>query len=59
MYKILKRVIEQNNFKTVEDIRNKIDVFFAVEPARINADEYKELNDMLNAKQTNTATPAQ
>ena len=50
MYNILERIIRQNNFKSIEDIRNKIDVFFAVTPSRINEDEYKKLNDMLNAK---------
>lgn len=57
MYNILKRIIEQDNFKTIEDIRIKIDVFFAVEPARINAKEYKELNDMLNKKENTVVTP--
>lgn len=53
MYNILKRMIEQNNYKTVEDIRNKIDVFFAVDLSRVTEQEYKELNDMLNFKQEN------
>lgn len=50
MYNILKRMIEQDNYKSINDMRNKIDVFFAVEPARINETEYKKLNDMLNEK---------
>lgn len=53
MYNILKRMIEQNNYKSVEDIRNKIDVFFVVNPSRVTEQEYKELNDMLNAKKEN------
>lgn len=53
MYNILERMIKQNNYKSIEDIRNKIDVFFAVEPSRITELEYKKLNDMLNAKQDN------
>jgi predicted CoA-binding protein len=57
MYNILKRIIEQNNYKSIDDIRNKVDVFFAVEPARLTETEYKELNDMLNAKQSNIVTP--
>lgn len=56
MYNILKRMIEQDNYKSINDMRNKIDVFFAVEPSRINETEYKELNDMLNEK-TPTVLP--
>lgn len=55
MYNILERIIRQNNFKSVADIRNKIDVFFAVTPARIDEVEYKKLNDMLNAKENTVA----
>lgn len=54
MYNILERMIKQNNYKTIEEMRNKIDVFFAVNPSRLEEEEYKKLNDMLNAKQDNT-----
>lgn len=53
MYNILKRMINQDNYDSIEDIRNKIDVFYAVTPARLNTEQYKALNDILNSKQDN------
>lgn len=56
MYNILKRMINQDNYDSIEDIRNKIDVFYAVTPARLTTEQYKELNDMLNAKENTVST---
>jgi hypothetical protein len=57
IYKFIKRMLEQDNYDSIQDMRNKIDVFYSVTPARLTESEYKELNDTLNAKQTNTVTP--
>lgn len=57
IYKFIKRMLEQDNYDSLQDMRNKIDVFYSVTPARLTESEYKELNDTLNAKQTNTVTP--
>lgn len=51
MYKILKRMIEQGNYESIADMRNKIDVFYAVTPPRLTEAEYRELNEMLNTKE--------
>lgn len=51
MFNILHRMIEQNNYNNIEDMRNKIDVFYAATPARISTDQYKNLNDMLDEKE--------
>lgn len=48
MYRLLERMIKRKNYKSKEEMRNKIDVFFAVEPARITEEEYKKLNELLN-----------
>lgn len=55
IYKLIKRMLEQDNYDSIEDMRNKIDVFFAVNPPRLTETEYKELNDILNTKE-NTVT---
>lgn len=52
IYKLIKRMLEQDNYDSIEDMRNKIDVFFAVNPPRLTEAEYKELNDILNTKET-------
>ncbi len=57
IYKFIKRMLEQDNYDSVQDMRNKIDVFYSVTPARLTEPEYKELNDILNTKQSNTVTP--
>lgn len=57
MYNILKRMIKQDNYDSIDEIRNKIDVFYAVTPARLNTEQYKELNDMLNKKENTVVTP--
>lgn len=54
IYKLIKRMLEQDNYDSIEDMRNKIDVFFAVNPPRLTEAEYKELNDILNTKETVT-----
>lgn len=54
MYNLLKRVIESNNFESIEDMRNKIDVFYAVSPPRLTEEQYRELNEMLNTKELET-----
>lgn len=56
MFNILHRMIEQNNYDSIEDIRNKIDVFYAVTPARLNTEQYKKLNEILNAKENNVTS---
>lgn len=55
LYKLIKRMLDQDNYDSIEDMKNKIDVFFAVTPPRITETEYKELNDILNSKE-NTVT---
>lgn len=52
MYNILKRIIINNNYGTLDEIRNKIDVFYAVNPPRLTDEEYRKLNEMLNAKES-------
>ena len=47
MYEILKRMIERKNYKSKEDLAHKIDVFYAVNPPRLNDKEYAELNELL------------
>lgn len=55
IYKLIKRMLDQDNYDSIDDMRNKIDVFFAVNPPRLTEAEYKELNDILNTKE-NTVT---
>lgn len=56
IYKLIKRMLEQDNYDSIDDMRNKIDVFFAVNPPRLTETEYKELNDILNAKENTVTT---
>lgn len=56
IYKLIKRMLEQDNYDSIDDMRNKIDVFFAVNPPRLTESEYKELNDILNTKENTVAT---
>lgn len=55
IYKLIKRMLDQDNYDSVDDMRNKIDVFFAVNPPRLTEAEYKEFNNILNSKE-NTVT---
>ena len=50
MYNILKRMIEQKNFETKEELQAKLDVFYAMN--RIKEDEYTELTNLLNKEDT-------
>ncbi|NJI80627.1 hypothetical protein GSQ54_09205 [Clostridioides difficile] len=50
MYNILKRMIEQNNFDTKEELQTKLDVFYAMN--RIKESEYTELTTLLNEEGT-------
>ncbi|HBH3652761.1 TPA: hypothetical protein KSK13_003421 [Clostridioides difficile] len=46
MYNILRRIIEQKNFGTKEELQIKLDVFYAMN--RIKENEYTELTNLLN-----------
>ncbi|MGO1042157.1 hypothetical protein ACTPEO_05420 [Clostridioides difficile] len=50
MYNILKRMIEQKNFETKEELQTKLDVFYAMN--RIQESEYTELTNLLNKEET-------
>lgn len=50
MYNILKRMIEQKNFETKEELQTKLDVFYAMN--RIKEIEYTELTNLLNKEET-------
>lgn len=50
MYNILKRMIEQKNFETKEELQNKLDVFYAMN--RIKESEYTELTNLLIKEET-------
>nr|WP_271640057.1 hypothetical protein [Clostridioides difficile] len=50
MYNILKRMIEQKNYKIKEELQTKIDVFYAMN--RIKESEYTELTNLLNKEDT-------
>ncbi|MDI0267237.1 hypothetical protein ABRY17_15785 [Clostridioides difficile] len=50
MYNILKRMIEQKNFDTKEELQTKLDVFYAMN--RIKESEYTELTTLLNKEGT-------
>lgn len=54
MYEILKRMIERKNYNSKEDLAHKIDVFYAVNPQRINDSEYAELNKLLFTENNKT-----
>lgn len=45
MYKILRRMIERKNYKTLEDIKEKMSVLFLND--QLTKDEYEELMGML------------
>jgi len=47
-YTLCKRVIERKTYKSIEDMQNILDVFFA--GGRLNTPEYEELTDLLNAE---------
>lgn len=49
MYNILKRMIEQKNYETKEELQIKLDVFYALN--RIKENEYKELTNMINKEE--------
>ncbi|HBG4932898.1 TPA: hypothetical protein PC517_002639 [Clostridioides difficile] len=49
MYNILKRMIEQKNFDTKEELQTKLDVFYAMN--RIKENEYTELTSLLNKEE--------
>lgn len=51
MYNILIRMIIQDNYDSIEDMRNKIDIFYAITPSRLTTEQYKELNNMLDSKE--------
>lgn len=50
MYNILKRMIEQKNYETKEELQTKLDVFYALN--RIKGNEYTELTNLLNKEST-------
>ncbi|HBF2805449.1 TPA: hypothetical protein KN238_000028 [Clostridioides difficile] len=50
MHNILKRMIEQKNFKTKEELQTKLDVFYAMN--RIKESEYTELTNLLIKEET-------
>ncbi|MCC0682472.1 hypothetical protein IC218_19710 [Clostridioides sp. ES-S-0005-03] len=50
MYNILKRMIEQKNFETKEELQTKLDVFYAMN--RIKESEYTELTNLLIKEET-------
>ncbi|MCC0642519.1 MULTISPECIES: hypothetical protein [unclassified Clostridioides] len=50
MHNILKRMIEQKNFETKEELQTKLDVFYAMN--RIKKSEYTELTNLLNKEET-------
>ena len=50
MYNILKRMIEQKNFETKEELQTKLDVFYAM--SRIKESEYTELTNLLSKEET-------
>ena len=45
IYKLCKRMIEQKNYESKEEMQNKLDVFFLGN--RITEQEYSELKGML------------
>ena len=45
MYRILKRMIERNNYKTKEDMEEKISVLYLND--QLTKDEYEELMSLL------------
>ena len=45
MYKILRRMIERKNYKTLEDIKEKMSILFLNN--QLTKDEYEELMGML------------
>ncbi|WLD28571.1 hypothetical protein CDIFMA2_24550 [Clostridioides difficile] len=49
MYNILKRIIEQKNYETKEELQTKLDVFYALN--RIKENEYTELTNMINKEE--------
>ncbi|CCL36031.1 TPA: hypothetical protein KNH77_000005 [Clostridioides difficile] len=49
MYNILKRMIEQKNYETKEELQTKLDVFYALN--RIKENEYTELTNMINKEE--------
>ena len=50
MYNILKRMIEQKNYETREELQTKLDVFYAMN--MIKESEYTELTNLLNKEDT-------
>ncbi|MCC0639875.1 MULTISPECIES: hypothetical protein [unclassified Clostridioides] len=50
MYNILKRMIEQKNYETKEELQTKLDVFYAMN--RIKESEYTELTNLLIKEET-------
>ncbi|MFL8712810.1 hypothetical protein Q3304_18710 [Clostridioides sp. GD02377] len=49
MYNILKRMIEQKNFNTKEELQIKLDVFYLMN--RIQESEYIELTNLFNKEE--------
>ncbi|UDN63779.1 hypothetical protein [Clostridioides sp. ES-W-0016-02] len=45
MHNILKRMIEQKNYETKEELQTKLDVFYVMD--RIKESEYTELTNLL------------
>nr|WP_271642912.1 hypothetical protein [Clostridioides difficile] len=50
MYNILKRMIEQKNYETKEDLQHKMGVFYIVNS--ITEEQYLELTGLLNKEET-------
>ncbi|MCE4722092.1 hypothetical protein LVU47_07825 [Clostridioides difficile] len=50
VYNITKRMIEQKNFETKEELQTKLDVFYAMD--RIKESEYTELTNLLIKEET-------
>ncbi|CZR95572.1 hypothetical protein CDFC105_72647 [Clostridioides difficile] len=50
VYNITKRMIEQKNYNTKDELQTKLDVFYAMN--RIKESEYTELTNLLNKEET-------